>query len=59
MTRLRAELRAAAQALVEMFTALTSVEYRWWPPSIRAVDNGADKRVAAVRAGTRKVGIDG
>jgi hypothetical protein len=59
MTRVRAELRAAAQVVVEVFTALTAVEYRWWPPSIRTVDNGADERIADVRAGTRRVGIRG
>jgi hypothetical protein len=59
MTRVRAELCAAAQVVVEVFTALTAVEYRWWPPSVRSVDNGADERIAAVRAGTRKVGVDG
>ncbi|RVX41144.1 hypothetical protein EDD27_3614 [Nonomuraea polychroma] len=54
MNRIRAELRAAAQVLVEIFTP--QIWVRWWSPSIRIDSSGADERVAAVRAGTRKAG---
>lgn len=56
MADLRNELRAFAQAVVEVFTALTAVKVRTWPPAVRVIDNGADDRIAAVRAGRRKVG---
>lgn len=52
--RLRAELHAAAQSLLEFFNV--RIEYRWWPPAFRLVDDGADERVAAVRRGERRVG---
>lgn len=55
MTRLWAELRAFAQAAIEICAPTISV--RWWPPSVHIDQAGADERVAAVRAGGRRVGI--
>lgn len=55
MTRLPAELRAIAQALIEI--CAPTVWIRWWPPSIYIDQQAAEERLAAVRAGTRRVGI--
>lgn len=54
MNRLRAELRAAAQTLIEV--CAPTVWVRWWPPSMHIDQAAADERVAAVRAGTRRIG---
>lgn len=57
MTKLRAELQAFAQTFIEVCTP--QIWVRWWPPSISIHDTGSAERIAAVRAGTRKVGIHG
>lgn len=56
MTRTRAELRAFAQTVIEI--CAPTIVYRWWPPSILIDQQAADERVAAVRAGRRRIGVE-
>ncbi|MFF4989599.1 hypothetical protein ACFY19_20570 [Streptosporangium saharense] len=51
---LRSHVRAFAQALYEL--THPRIEVRWWPPSVRNDEAGVQQRIAAVRAGTRRIG---
>ncbi|MFI6296726.1 hypothetical protein ACIBEJ_34410 [Nonomuraea sp. NPDC050790] len=57
MNRLLSEAKTVTQVLVEIFAP--TIWVRWWPPGFYIDQQAADERVAAVRAGTRKVGIHG
>lgn len=58
MNRLRAELRACAQSVWEVFHAFDVVSIAGPPWRWRVIDTGSRERIAAVRAGRRRIGAD-
>lgn len=58
MNRLGAELRAFAQAVVELLHTFDVVSVAGPPWRWRVIDTGSRERIAAVRAGERKIGPD-
>lgn len=58
MNRLRAELRAAAQSVWEVFHAFDAVSVAGPPWRWRVIDTGSRERVADVHGGRRRIGAD-
>ncbi|MEV4079730.1 hypothetical protein AB0J43_05495 [Nonomuraea fuscirosea] len=58
MNRIRAELRVFAQGVVEVLHAFDVVSAAGPPWRWRVIDTGSAERIAAVRAGLRRVGPD-
>ncbi|TMR97887.1 hypothetical protein [Nonomuraea basaltis] len=58
LNRIRAELRAVAQGVVELFHVFDVVSVAGAPWRWRVIDTASHERIAAVRAGQRRVGAD-